>query len=91
MTKKEHAMLRSYTRAMKEGKHELRDVYKTWSTAKERAFRNCRADMEWHGGTCLVITSANTSHFSCAFYYYDNEYHKHLRYHTRDNVYDFEI
>ena len=67
----------------------LRDVYKSFSVFKERAFDNCLHDCARVGGFNFRITSHNSSFFSCGFLYYDENKYLKCRYYTGKNVYDF--
>ena len=57
---------------------------------KEIAYDRIRCECAYNDGFDLRICSANTFAFTMAYSYYVGD-KVHLRYHTRDNVYDFEI
>ena len=87
LNQKQEEMLRRYRNS---SKTTLRDVYKSWSDAKERAFKYCLQDMKEHGGQDMRITGANGFTFSCAYCIMrdDGEY---LVYHTPSNRFEFKI
>ena len=64
MTKRERTAYTNYTRSTA---RTLRDVYSTYSRAKESAFDYCRALCYEHGGHDLRIISANTFTFTAGF------------------------
>lgn len=48
----------------------LEDVYKSWSTEKQRAYNYCRHLYDELWGTCFTITAHNTFSFAVAFYFF---------------------
>ena len=87
LTQKQADMVRRYRNS---NKTTLHDVYKSWSDAKERAFKYCLQDMKEHNGYDMRITGANGFTFSCAYciMHDDGEY---LVYHTPCNRFEFKI
>ena len=89
MTKKEQAMYEQY---LKSTNYFLDDVYKNPSWNKKRAFRYVfDSDIATYHAFDFRVCSANTFSFSMACKYVTDDNKLRLRYHTRDNVYDFEI
>ena len=89
MTKKEQAMYEQY---LKSTNYFLDNVYKNPSWNKKRAFWDVfDRDIAAYHAFDFRVCSANTFSFSMACKYFDNDNKLRLRYHTRDNVYDFEI
>lgn len=89
MTKKEQALYEQY---LKSTNYFLDDVYKNPSWDKKRAFwRVFDHDIAVYHAFDFRVCSASTFTFSMACKYVANDNKLHLRYHTRDNVYDFEI
>lgn len=88
MTKKQQELLNNYERATKTT---LRECYRTWSDAKERAYNRCLNDMCDHNGHGARICSYNTTSFTFAYKYEDENNKTHLRYFTYVNTYDFII
>ena len=86
LTQKQEDMFRRYRNSSATSLH---DVYKSWSDAKERAFKYCLQDMKEHNGRDMRITGANDSTFSCAYCIMrdDGEY---LVYHTPCNRFEFK-
>lgn len=67
------------------------DVYDRPSTAKVNAYKYCREDMSNFDGYDFRITGHNCMKFSCAFRYVDKDTGvEKIRYHTADNVYDYD-
>lgn len=88
MTKFEQGLLQNYKRATK---HTLEECYGKCSRNKQLAYDYCVSDYMKHEGRQWRICSYNTYGFTFA-YLYDAENGKtHLRYHTKDNIYDFAI
>ena len=87
MNKKQQQLLNNY---LKSSDYYLNDVYTRWSLGKEIAYDRIRCECAYNDGFDLRICSANTFAFTMAYSYYVGD-KLHLRYHTRDNVYDFEI
>ena len=87
MNKKQQQLLINY---LKSSDYYLNDVYTRWSIEKEIAYDRIRCECAYNDGFDLRICSANTFAFTMAYSYYVGD-KVHLRYHTRDNVYDFEI
>ena len=85
MNKKQQQLLNNYLNSCD---YYLNDVYTRWSLEKEIAYDRIRCECAYNNGFDLRICSANT--FTMAYSYYVGD-KVHLRYHTRDNVYDFEI
>ena len=87
LTQKQEDMFRRYRNS---NKTTLHDVYKSWSDAKEQAFKYCLQDMKEHDGYDMRITGANGFTFSCAYciMHDDGEY---LVYHTPCNRFEFKI
>lgn len=67
----------------------LRSVYKSWSDAKEQAFKYCLRDMKEHGGQDMRITGASGFTFSCAYRIIRDD-GAYLVYHTRCNRFKFK-
>ena len=89
MTKKEQTLYEQY---LKSTNYFLDDVYKKPSSEKKRAFWHIfDYDITVYHGFDFRVCSANTFGFSMACKYVTNDNKLRLRYHTRDNVYDFEI
>lgn len=89
MTKKEQALYEQYLQSTN---YFLDDVYKKPSFEKKRAFWHIfDYDITVYHGFDFRVCSANTFGFSMACKYVTNDNKLRLRYHTRDNVYDFEI
>ena len=87
MNKKQQQLLNNY---LKSSDVYLNDVYTRWSLEKEIAYDRIRCECAYNDGFDLRICSANTFAFTMAYSYYVGD-KVHLRYYTRDNVYDFEI
>ena len=87
MNKKQQQLLNNY---LKSSDYYLYDVYTRCSLEKEIAYDRIRCECAYNDGFDLRICSANTFVFTMAYSYYAGD-KLHLRYHTRDNVYDFEI
>ena len=87
LTQKQEDMFRRYRNSSKTTLH---DVYKSWSDAKERAFKYCLQDMKKHGGQDMRITGANCNTFSCAYRIIRDD-GAYLVYHTRWNRFEFKI
>ncbi len=87
MNKKQQQLLNNY---LKSNDYYLNDVYARWSLDKEIAYDRIRCECAYNDGFDLRICSANTFSFTMAYSYYVGD-KVHLRYHTRDNVYDFDI
>ena len=87
MNKKQQQLLNNY---LKSSDYYLNDVYTRWSLEKEIVYDRIRCECAYNDGFDLRICSANTFTFTMAYSYYVGD-KVHLRYHTRDNVYDFEI
>ena len=87
LNQKQEDMFRRYRNSRKTTLH---DVYKSWSDAKERAFKYCLQDMKKHHGQDMRITGANCDMFSCAYCIMrdDGEY---LVYHTPCNRFEFKV
>ena len=89
MTKKEQALYEQY---LKSNSYYLDDVYKKPSLEKTLIFwRIYDYDISVYNCFDFRICSANTFQFTIACRYVTNDNKLRLRYHTRDNVYDFEI
>lgn len=89
MTKKEQALYEQY---LKSDNYFLDDVYKKPSWDKKRAFwRIFDHDVAVYHAFDFRVCSANTFSFSMACRYVTDDNKLRLRYHTRDNIYDFEI
>lgn len=86
LNQKQADMFRRYRNS---SKTTLRDVYKSWSDAKERAFKYCLQDMKEHNGRDMRITGANGFTFSCA-YRIERKDGIYLVYHTRCNRFEFK-
>lgn len=86
LTQKQLDMLRNYYNSSKTSLH---DVYKSWSDAKEQAFKYCLRDMKEHDGQDMRITGANGFTFSCA-YRINREDGEYLVYHTPCNRFEFK-
>lgn len=86
LTQKQADMVRRYRNSSATS---LRSVYKSWSDAKEQAFKYCLRDMKEHGGQDMRITGATCFTFSCAYCIMrdDGEY---LVYHTPCNRFEFK-
>ena len=87
LNQKQADMFRRYRNSSKTTLH---DVYKSWSDAKERAFKYCLQDMKEHNGYDMRITGANGFTFSCAYCIMrdDGEY---LVYHTPTHRFEFKV
>ena len=86
LTQKQLDMLRNYYNSSATSLH---DVYKSWSDAKEQAFKYCLQDMKEHNGQDMRITGANGFTFSCA-YRINREDGEYLVYHTPCNRFEFK-
>lgn len=93
MTKKNMGLLGNYENARFT---DLWQVYGSFSWNKQRALDYCKEDMYRFNGYDGRICSYNCMQFTYAFKYdltdeLTGEVYTHLRYHTKDNVYDFRI
>lgn len=71
-------------------REDLYDAYRAPSRFKADAWRDIERNKEELNGHGLYVVGHNTTTFSCAFWYKDNEGFR-LRYFTRNNTYDFPI
>ena len=86
LTQKQEEMFHRYCNSSATS---LRDVYQSWSDAKERAFKYCLQDMKKHGGQDMRITGANCYLFSCAYRIIRDDGAS-LVYHTPCNRFEFK-
>ena len=89
MTKKLQNTYRLYKAS---NNYTLRDVYKSWSWAKEKAWRYCQELCEQYNGTGLKIIGANSQTFSIGFEYMNAETGEAMfLHHTAYNTYTAPI
>lgn len=67
---KQRAIVDKYNRSTAT---ELWDVYGRCSTRKQRAYANCKAEMQARGGRDMRVLSASCHFFTCAFRF-ENEF-----------------
>lgn len=87
MTQREISMFENYINSRDTT---LRDVYGSFSLAKQRAFDRCVADMFYHNGYNKRIPTHNSQTFTFA-YTYEKDGREVLRYHTAYNVYEIDL
>ena len=87
MNKKQLHLFNNY---LKSNNYSLDNVYRTYSREKFIAYEYILRECDEKNGFDVRICSANTFQFTMA-YRYKQDNKMRLRYHTRENVYDFEI
>lgn len=65
----------------------LRDLYKSYSWEKGRAFVSIGAEMESVSGFDLRVWGANSFYYSCGYRFYDRQGNEILKVFTGHNVY----
>ena len=89
MTKHQRQMWRQFQRATAT---ELREVYKNWSTEKQRAYDRCKDIAIANNADRYRICSATSNFFTFAFSYPDPiTGQTRLQFRTGRNVYDFAV
>lgn len=73
MTSQERTAKGNYTRWERSTDYSLDDVYKSYSTAKARAWRYCEQLCDEHNGTDLKVVGHNCMKFSAGFIFTDKE------------------
>lgn len=73
MTRQERTALARYADYQRSSATSLRDVYGSWSDAKERAWRYCQERMLDHDGYGLKIVTHNQTMFTAGFEFPDPE------------------
>ena len=80
--------LRMYQNLVNASNTTLRDIYKSWSNEKERAYNYCKQDCEKNNGFNFRVVNGNTFMFSCGYLYNKNG-KKYCKYFTGYNTYEF--
>lgn len=88
MKKADSQRLENYERATATT---LREIYTSWSSAKQIAYDNIIRDMVNIGGFNLKVFNPNTFGYSAGFMWIDAFGQRWLEYYTKDNTYSIKI